>query len=60
MENTLQLKMTFNGRRVSMEDSLKWKTTFEGRQTSIKDMIWKIEENLEEISSVALLSPAGL
>ena len=41
-----------------MEDNLKWKTTFEGRQPSIEDMIWKIEKNLEDISSVALLSPA--
>jgi hypothetical protein len=51
MEDDLQWKMTFNGRYPSMEDDLQWKMNFE-------NMIWKIEENQEENSSVALLSPA--
>ena len=51
MEDELQWKTTFNG------DNLPCKMTFNGRRTS-KNMIWKIEENQEENSSVALLSPA--
>ena len=63
MENNLQWMMTSNGRRPPMEDDLKLMTTSKGRQPqNIKSgiMTYELEENLKEILSVALLSPACL
>jgi hypothetical protein len=70
MEDDLQWKTSSNERRPPMEDNLQWKMTYNGRRPqNIKRGIsqhplygsWlmrgKLEENPEEISSVALLSP---
>jgi hypothetical protein len=71
--NDLQLKMTSNGRGPLIEDYLQWKTTSRGRRPPMEDDLqWfkysskprlmfhrgNSEQILEEISSVALLSPA--
>ena len=62
--------MTSNGRQPPMEDDLQWKTTSNGRRPPLEVDIqcktpsmegglqWNLEENSEDISSVALLSPA--
>ena len=58
MKSDFKWKMTFNA-RLLMENNHQCKT-FNGRGPSIGDNSCKIEENSEEISSVALLSPACL
>ena len=40
VEDDLQWKITFGGRRPSVEDNLRWKTTFGRRQPSVKDNLW--------------------
>ena len=40
MENDLQWKRTFTGRRPSVEDDLWWKTTFRGRWPLVEDDLW--------------------
>ena len=40
MEDDIQWKTTFNGRRLLMEDDLRWKTTFNGRRPLMGDDLW--------------------
>jgi hypothetical protein len=46
MDDDLQCKMTFTGRRAPIEDYLQWKTTSNGRQPPIEDDLqWKTTSN---------------
>ena len=40
LEDNLQWKTTFGGRRLSGEDNLWWKTTFIGRRPLVEDDLW--------------------
>ena len=40
MEDALQWKMTFGGRRPLVEDDLRWKMTFGGRRPLLEDDLW--------------------
>ena len=57
MEDDLQWKTNFNGRRLSMEDKLQWEMTFGGRRPSAEDDIqWKTTFGSEWLHIVSIVA----